>query len=107
MVRYVGFWGHVLPCHFFARVTVAGVLFAFFMQPLTVSTMNCFGGQVLPCHFFARVAGAFFASFMQLLTVSTMNRQTFAKPVCSFSLTLSIAIESLAFALAVGLVGRL
>lgn len=53
------------------------------------------------------LAGIFFASFMQLITISTMNWQTFAELAFGFSLTFSIALKSLAFALVMGLVGGL
>jgi putative ABC transport system permease protein len=49
--------------------------------------------------------GLFFASFLQLLTVSTVNFQTFSELAFSFALTPRIAIEGLAFAVTMGLVG--
>jgi len=50
-------------------------------------------------------AGLFFASFMQLLTISTMNWQTFSELAFSFTLTPRIALQSLLFALVMGLAG--
>jgi ABC-type lipoprotein release transport system permease subunit len=52
-------------------------------------------------------SGLFCASFLQFLTISTMNFQTFSELAFSFSLTPSIAIESLAFGLFMGLAGGL
>jgi putative ABC transport system permease protein len=51
------------------------------------------------------LVGLLFASFLQLLTVSTVNFQTFSELAFSFALTPRIAIEGLAFALMMGLVG--
>ena len=51
------------------------------------------------------IAGLVAASFMQTVTISTTNFQTFAEIAFSFALTPSIVAASLAFALAMGLVG--
>jgi putative ABC transport system permease protein len=51
------------------------------------------------------LAGIFLASFMQLLTISTMNWQTFSELAFSFSLTLRIAVQSVAFSVFMGLAG--
>jgi ABC-type antimicrobial peptide transport system permease subunit len=51
------------------------------------------------------VAGLVAASFMQAITISTMNFQTFSELAFSFTLTPRIVAFSLAFALAMGLVG--
>ena len=45
------------------------------------------------------------ASFMQAISISTTNFQTFAEIAFSFTLTPSIVVASLAFALAMGFVG--
>jgi ABC-type lipoprotein release transport system permease subunit len=45
------------------------------------------------------------ASFLQAITISTTNFQSFAELAFSFALTPSIAVASLAFALAMGLIG--
>lgn len=50
-------------------------------------------------------AGLLFASFLQLITISTMNWQTFAELAFSFTLTMDIAVKSLAFSLVMGFVG--
>ena len=50
-------------------------------------------------------AGLFFASFMQLFTISTMNWQSFSELAFSFTLTPSIMVKTLAFALMMGLIG--
>ncbi len=49
--------------------------------------------------------GLFFASFMQLFTISTMNWQSFSELAFSFTLTSSIALKTIGFALAMGVVG--
>ena len=51
------------------------------------------------------VIGLAAASFMQALSISTMNFQTFAEIAFTFTLTPGIVAASLAFALAMGLVG--
>ncbi len=50
-------------------------------------------------------AGLTLASFMQLFTISTMNWQSFAELAFSFTLTADIAVETLLFALLMGVVG--
>ncbi len=49
--------------------------------------------------------GLFFASFMQLFTISTMNWQSFSELAFSFTLTPSIVLKTLAFALTMGVMG--
>jgi putative ABC transport system permease protein len=49
--------------------------------------------------------GLFFASFMQFITISTVNFQTFSELAFKFTLTSGIIIESMIFALAMGLIG--
>ena len=49
--------------------------------------------------------GLFFASFMQFITISTVNFQTFSELAFKFTLTPGIIIESMIFALAMGLIG--
>ncbi|MEI8278004.1 MAG: ABC transporter permease, partial [Hyphomicrobiales bacterium] len=49
--------------------------------------------------------GLFFASFMQLFTISTMNWQSFSELAFSFTLTPSIVLKTLAFALSMGVMG--
>jgi ABC-type lipoprotein release transport system permease subunit len=51
------------------------------------------------------VAGLAAASFLQAITISTTNFQSFAELAFSFALTPAIAAASLAFALAMGLIG--
>jgi len=51
------------------------------------------------------LAGLLFASFMQLITISTVNWQTFSELAFSFTLTTSIAFQSLLFSMAMGFVG--
>jgi putative ABC transport system permease protein len=45
------------------------------------------------------------ASFMQTVNISTVNFQTFSELAFQFTLTPSIALSSLAFALFMGLLG--
>ncbi len=49
--------------------------------------------------------GVFFSSFMQLITISTVNFQTFSELAFRFTLTPSIVIQSMSFALGMGLAG--
>ena len=49
--------------------------------------------------------GLFLASFMQFFTISTMNWQSFSELAFSFTLTPAIALETLLFALIMGVVG--
>ncbi len=49
--------------------------------------------------------GLFFASFMQFMTISTVNFQTFSELAFKFTLTPGIILESMFFALAMGLIG--
>ncbi len=49
--------------------------------------------------------GLFFASFMQFITISTVNFQTFSELAFKFTLTPGIMIESMIFALGMGLIG--
>ncbi|MBE0595663.1 MAG: ABC transporter permease, partial [Desulfuromonadales bacterium] len=53
------------------------------------------------------VVGLVPAAALQLLTLSTMNWQTFAELAFGFDLTVGIALQSLAFALVMGLAGGL
>jgi len=68
------------------------ILLAFLMEALFLGVL---GGMV----------GLFFASFLQLFTVSTLNFQTFSELAFSFSLTLDIFFEAIAFSLIMGFVG--
>lgn len=70
----------------------AGILGAFLLESLLLGLI---GG----------IAGLAFASLMQFVTISTMNWQTFAELAFSFRLSPAIALESLLFALAMGLAG--
>jgi ABC-type antimicrobial peptide transport system permease subunit len=55
--------------------------------------------------FVGGAAGLFAASFMQMVPISTTNFQTFSEIAFTFSLTPSIVVASLAFALFMGFVG--
>jgi ABC-type lipoprotein release transport system permease subunit len=70
------------------------ILLAFLLESLSLGLL----GWVL---------GATAASCLQLVTVSTMNFQTFAELAFSFTLTPAILLQSLAFALGMGLAGGL
>ena len=49
--------------------------------------------------------GLFFASFMQFITISTVNFQTFSELAFKFTLSPGIIIQSMVFALMMGLIG--
>ncbi|MDP2853043.1 MAG: ABC transporter permease [Smithellaceae bacterium] len=49
--------------------------------------------------------GLFFASFMQFITISTVNFQTFSELAFKFTLTSGIVMQSMMFALTMGLIG--
>jgi ABC-type antimicrobial peptide transport system permease subunit len=68
------------------------ILAAFLLESLFLSLL---GGAI----------GLFLASFMQLVSVSTMNWQSFSEIAFRFSLTPRIALQSLAFAAFMGLLG--
>jgi ABC-type lipoprotein release transport system permease subunit len=68
------------------------ILAAFLLESLLLAAV---GGAV----------GVAAASFLQAITISTTNFQSFAELAFSFALTPAIAAASLAFALAMGLVG--
>lgn len=51
--------------------------------------------------------GLFFAAFLQFFTVSTVNFQTFSELAFRFTLSVGIALQSLCFALGMGLIGGL
>jgi ABC-type lipoprotein release transport system permease subunit len=55
--------------------------------------------------FIGGAVGLFFASFMQFITISTVNFQTFSELAFKFTLSSSIIIEAMAFALIMGLIG--
>jgi len=55
--------------------------------------------------FIGGCVGLFFASFMQFITISTVNFQTFSELAFKFTLTPGIMIESMIFALGMGLIG--
>ena len=55
--------------------------------------------------FLGGMTGLFFASFLQFFTVSTTNFQTFSELAFSFSLDVSITLQAMAFALAMGFLG--
>lgn len=70
----------------------ASILSAFLLESLFLALI---GGAV----------GLVFASFMQLITVSTMNWQSFAELAFSFTLTPRIVVQSMLFAVLMGLLG--
>ena len=55
--------------------------------------------------FIGGCVGLFFASFMQFITISTVNFQTFSELAFKFTLTPGIFLESMFFALIMGLTG--
>ena len=64
-----------------------------------------FLGESLLLGLLGGVVGLVAASFMQALSISTTNFQTFAEVAFSFTLTPSIIVASIAFALAMGFAG--
>ncbi len=72
----------------------ADILFAFLLESMFLGLL---GGLL----------GVAMASLMQLVTISTMNWQTFSELAFSFTLTVGIGVKSIAFALAMGLLGGL
>ena len=69
------------------------------------SIMAAFLVEALLLGLIGGLAGLLCASFMQLITISTMNWQTFSELAFSFTLTGSIACQSLLFSIGMGLVG--
>ncbi|WP_374479829.1 ABC transporter permease [Zoogloea sp.] len=72
----------------------SSVLLAFLVESLLLSLL---GG----------LAGLTAASLMQLFTISTMNWQSFSELAFSFRLTPAIVVQTLLFALGMGLIGGL
>jgi putative ABC transport system permease protein len=69
------------------------------------SIIGAFLFESLLLGFLGGCVGLFLASFLQLLTISTVNIQTFSELAFTFSLSLTIAYQALAFSLIMGLVG--
>jgi ABC-type antimicrobial peptide transport system permease subunit len=67
--------------------------------------LAAFLGEALALGLVGWAVGLALASLMQLVQISTLNWQTFAELAFRFSLTPRIALQSLAFALAMGLLG--
>ena len=67
--------------------------------------LTAFLGESLLLGLLGGIVGLVAASFMQALSISTTNFQTFAELAFSFTLTPSIIVASLGFALAMGFVG--
>ena len=72
---------------------------------LPVGILTAFLGESLLLGLLGGIVGLVAASFMQALSISTTNFQTFAELTFSFTLTPSIIVASLGFALAMGFVG--
>ena len=70
----------------------SSILSAFLAESLMLSLVGGFAGLVL-------------ASFLQAFTITTMNWQSFSQLAFGFHLTPAIAVQTLAFALFMGLVG--
>lgn len=73
----------------FRRLSVLG---AFLLESMILSV---FGGAI----------GLFLASFLQFFTISTINFNSFAELAFSFALSPEIAVQSLFFSIAMGLLG--
>lgn len=85
------------------RITEIGTLRALGFQKWSI--LAAFVTESLFLGLLGGIIGVFAASFMQLITISTMNWQSFAELAFSFSLTPAIILESILFALCMGLVG--
>jgi len=85
------------------RTTEIGTLRALGFQRSSI--LLVFLTESLLLSFIGGVIGLVVASFMQFITVSTMNWQTFSELAFSFTLTPEIAIQSLIFAIIMGLIG--
>jgi len=70
-----------------------------------VSILGAFLFESLLLGLIGGLVGLSLASFMQWITISTMNFQTFSELAFTFSLTLEIAWEALAFSLIMGFAG--
>ena len=69
------------------------------------SILTAFLIESLFLGFVGGVIGLLFASLLQLYTVSTLNFQTFSELAFSFTLTLNILYQAMAFSLVMGFVG--
>jgi putative ABC transport system permease protein len=69
------------------------------------SVLAAFLTESILLSFIGGLVGLFFASFLQLFSISTLNFASFSELAFSFALSPSIAVYSLAFAVAMGLVG--
>ena len=85
------------------RVGEIGTLRALGFQRSSV--LSAFLLEALFLGLIGGITGLFCASFMQLITISTMNWQTFSELAFSFTLTFEIAVKSVLFSVAMGLVG--
>lgn len=85
------------------RVGEIGTLRALGFQRLSI--LAAFLAEAVFLGLLGGVSGIILASFMQLITISTMNWQTFSELAFSFTLSFSIVLKSLLFALFMGLVG--
>ncbi len=85
------------------RVGEIGTLRALGFQRMSI--LSAFLAEALFLGLLGGIGGLVLASFMQLITISTMNWQTFSELAFSFTLTPDIICKSLAFSLAMGLIG--
>jgi putative ABC transport system permease protein len=85
------------------RVAEIGTLRALGFKQRTI--LNAFLLESLFLGLMGGLFGLFAASFMDQLTISTMNWQTFSDLSFRFTLTRSIVIDALTFALVMGLAG--
>ncbi len=69
------------------------------------AVLSAFLGEALLLSLIGGLLGLAAASFMQTVNISTVNFQTFSELAFQFTLTPSIALSSLAFALFMGLLG--
>jgi putative ABC transport system permease protein len=86
-----------------SRVAEIGTLRALGFKRRTI--LGAFLMESLFLGFIGGLLGLFAASFMDQLTISTMNWQTFSDLSFRFTLTRSIVLEALTFAVVMGLAG--
>ncbi len=86
-----------------SRVAEIGTLRALGFKRRTI--LSAFLMESLFLGFIGGLLGLFAASFMDQLTISTMNWQTFSDLSFRFTLTRSIALDALTFAVVMGLAG--
>jgi ABC-type antimicrobial peptide transport system permease subunit len=121
MAKFLGVFGAVLSLIFSVGAIIGAMITMYAAvanRVVEIGTLRALGFQrgailgafVLESFFLGLVGGVVglaFAALLQLYTLSTMNWQTFSELAFRFTLTPGIAAASLAFAVAMGLIGGL